>query len=192
MARFDRQVAWFLFAKEVADSRISFTVDNEDSQDSSVHVITPTGQDVGRVFICGTLTQVEDIGENDPYFKARLVDPTGAIRVYAGNYQPDAAKVLEEIEIPVYVAIVGKISLFTTEDGTVVPSIRAESVAEVDEDTIRTWTFMAARNLIDHIEDKEGSDIKKAALEEYGEVTDDFKAMAVSALQSLLPIPEDN
>ena len=191
MGNFKRQVARFLFAKEVTDTKTTFTVENEDSQYSSVHAITPTGQDVGRVFICGTLTQVEDIGDNDPYFKARLVDPTGAISVYAGNYQPDAAKVLGEIEIPIYVAVVGKISLFTTEDGTKIASIRAEDVAEVDEDVIRTWTFMAARNLIEHIEDEESTDMKKTALEEYGDVTDDFKKMAVSALKSLLPITSE-
>jgi RPA family protein len=191
MGNFKRQVAKFLFAKEVADTKTTFTVENEDSQYSSVHAITPTGQDVGRVFICGTLTQVEDIGDNDPYFKARLVDPTGAISVYAGNYQPDAAKVLGEIEIPVHVAVVGKISLFTTEDGTKISSIRAEDVAEVDEDVIRTWTFMAARNLIEHIEDEELTDMKKTALEEYGDVTDDFKKMAVNALKSLLSITNE-
>ena len=186
MTGFERQVAKFVFAKEIADSKISFTIDNEDSQYSSVHIVTPTGQDVGRVFACGTLTQIEDIGDSDAYFKARLVDPTGAINVYAGTYQPDAAAVLEDLEIPVHVAVVGKISLYTTEDGTVISSIRAEDIAEVDEDVIRTWTFMAARNLIEHLE-RDQSEMKDTAVKEYGNVSDDYKKLAVNALESLLP-----
>lgn len=189
MTQFTRAVSKYLFTKEVADCVESYIEENtEDSQFSAVHYVTPTGQDVGRVFVCGTLTQVEDIGDNDPYFKARLVDPTGAISVYAGQYQPDAAKALENIEIPIHVAVVGKINLFEIEDGSVISSIRAESVNEVDEDTIRTWTFMAARNLIEHI--KKGGEPKamKIAAEAYGGATVSvYKELAVTALNTLLP-----
>ena len=192
MAKFERQVAKYLFAKEIRATILQYEEENEDSQFSSMHAVTPTGQDVGRVFICGTLTEVEDIGSDNPYYKGRLVDQTGAISIYAGNYQPDALRAIETIAPPAHIAVVGKIAMFTTEDGTVIPSVRPESITEIDEDTIRTWVFMAAKNLIEHIEDKGSSKAKEMATETYGDVTTDYKVMAVEALRSLLPQGDDD
>ena len=151
-----------------------------------MHAVTPTGQDVGRVLICGTLTEMEDIGNDNPYYKGRLVDQTGAISIYAGNYQPDALAAMEVIAPPSYIAVVGKIAMFTTEDGTVVPSVRPESITEIDEDVIRTWVFMTAKNLIELIEDPTKTKAKEIATEKYGDVRADYKAIATSALESLL------
>ncbi len=187
MTDFKRQISKYLFAKEVRATNIQYIVENKDNQFNSMHSVTPTGQDVGRVFICGTLTEVEDIGNDNPYYKGRLVDQTGAISIYAGNYQPDALKVIEEIVPPVHIAVIGKISMFQTEDGTNIPSIRPESITEIDEDNIRTWTFMAAKNLIEHIEGTDGGKARKMATEAYGDVSEEYKTMAVDALKSLLP-----
>ena len=187
MTDFKRQISKYLFAKEVRATNIQYIVENKDNQFNSMHSVTPTGQDVGRVFICGTLTEVEDIGNDNPYYKGRLVDQTGAISIYAGNYQPDALKVIEEIVPPVHIAVIGKISMFQTEDGTNIPSIRPESITEIDEDTIRTWTFMAAKNLIEHMKGTDGEEVRKMATEAYGDVSEEYKTMAVDALKSLLP-----
>ena len=187
MAKFERQIARYLFAKEIRTTNVQFAVENKDSQFTSMHSVTPTGQDVGRVFICGTLTEVEDIGNDSPYYKGRLVDQTGAISIYAGNYQPDALKAMEEIVPPAHIAVIGKISMFETEDGTKIPSVRPESITEIDEDTIRTWTFMAARDLIEHIKGTDGEAARKMATEAYGDVSAEYKTMAMDALRSLLP-----
>ena len=187
MPNFKRQVSKYLFAKEIRATNIQYIVESKDEKFNSMHSITPTGQDIGRVFICGTLTEVEDIGAEDPYFKGRLVDQTGAISIYAGNYQPDALRVIEEIVPPAHIAVIGKISMFQTEDGTNIPSIRPESISEIDEDTIRTWTFMAAKNLIEHMKGTDGEEVRKMATEAYGDVSTEYKAMAMDALKSLLP-----
>jgi len=187
MASFKRQISRYLFAKEIRATNKQFTVKSEDEKFDSMHAVTPTGQDVGRVFICGTLTEVEDIGNDNPYYKGRLVDQTGAISIYAGNYQPDALKAMEEIVAPAHIAVIGKISMFETEDGTKIPSVRPESITEIDEDTIRTWTFMAAKNLIEHIKGTDGEEVRKMATEAYGDVSTEYKTMAVDALKSLLP-----
>jgi len=191
MAKFTRQVSKYLFAKEVKATNIQYAVENKDSQFTSMHSVTPTGQDVVRVFICGTLTEVEDIGKNNPYYKGRLVDQTGAISIYAGDYQPDALKAMEEIVAPAHIAVIGKISMFETEDGTKIPSVRPESITEIDEDTIRTWTFMTARNLIEHIQDTKESKARTMATEAYGDVTAEYKTMAIDALKTLLPQTDD-
>ena len=187
MAKFERQISKYLFAKEIRATNIQYAVENKDSQFTSMHSVTPTGQDVGRVFICGTLTEVEDIGNDNPYYKGRLVDQTGAISIYAGNYQPDALKAMEEIVPPAHIAVIGKISMFQTEDGTKIPSLRPESITEIDEDNIRTWTFMAAKNLIEHINDPGESKARTMATEAYGDVNAEYKTMAIDALKSLLP-----
>ena len=187
MTKFERQISRYLFAREIRKTNIQFSVENKDSQFTSMHSVTPTGQDIGRVFICGTLTEVEDIGNDNPYYKGRLVDSTGAISIYAGNYQADALRVIEEIVPPVHVAVVGKISMFETEDGTKIPSVRPESITEIDDDTIRTWTFMTARNLIEHINGTDGERARKMAVEAYGDVNAEYKTMAMDALRSLLP-----
>lgn len=187
MADFKRQTAKYLFAKEARATNIQYIVENKDEQFNSMHSVTPTGQDVGRVLICGTLTEVEDIGDENPYYKGRLVDQTGAISIYVGNYQPNALKVIEEIVPPMHIAVIGKISMFQTEDGTNIPSVRPESITEIDEDNIRTWTFMAAKNLIEHIKGTDGEKARTMATEAYGDVSKEYKTMAVDALKSLLP-----
>jgi RPA family protein len=187
MGKFKRQIARYLFAKEVRATNIQYADENADDQFVSMHSVTPTGQDVVRVLICGTLTEVEDIGNDDPYYKGRLVDQTGAISIYAGNYQPDALKAMEEIVAPEHIAVIGKISMFETEDGTKIPSVRPESITVIDEDTIRTWTFMAAKNLTEHINDQGESKARTMATEAYGDVSEEYKTMAVDALKSLLP-----
>jgi len=187
MTKFERQISRYLFAKEIRATNIQYAVENADSQFTSMHSVTPTGQDVGRVFICGTLTEVEDIGNDNPYYKGRLVDQTGAISIYAGNYQPDALKAMEEIVAPAHIAVIGKIAMFETEDGTKIPSVRPESITEIDEDNIRTWTFMAAKNLIEHIKGTDGEKVRKMATEAYGDVSEEYKTMAMDALKSLLP-----
>ncbi|MHA1287279.1 MAG: RPA family protein [Candidatus Thorarchaeota archaeon] len=187
MAKFPRQIAKYLFAKEIKATNVQYVVEAEDSEFNSMHSVTPTGQDVGRVYICGTLTEVEDIGNDNPYYKGRLVDPTGAISIYAGNYQPDALKAMEEIVAPAHIAVIGKIAMFETEDGTKIPSVKPESITEIDEDTIRTWTFMTAKNLIEHIENTNKSKARVMAAEAYGDVRTEYKVMAMDALKSLLP-----
>ena len=187
MKKFVRQISRYLFAKEIRATNIQYAVENKDSQFTSMHSVTPTGQDVGRVFICGTLTEVEDIGQDNPYYKGRLVDQSGAISIYAGNYQPDALKAMEEIDTPAHIAVIGKIAMFETEDGTKIPSVRPESITEIDEDTIRTWTFMTAKNLIEHINGTDGEKARTMAAEAYGDVNAEYKIMAMDALRSLLP-----
>ena len=187
MADFKRQVARYLFAKEVRATTVQYVEESKDDQFNSMHSVTPTGQDIGRVFICGTLTEVEDIGIENPYYKGRLVDQTGAISIYVGNYQPDALRVMDEIVPPIHIAVIGKISMFETDDGTKIPSIRPESITEIDDDTIRTWTFMAAKNLIEHMKGTDGEKAREMATEAYGDVSEEYKTRAVDALKSLLP-----
>ncbi len=150
MASFAREVARRIFASELRDSDLSFR-ENED-QYAPLYLITPTGARCNRVLLVGTLTERDNLGDDVEYWRGRVVDPTGSIFVYAGQYQPDAAQALAGTEPPAFVAVVGKPSVYETEDGTRLISIRAESVQRVDAETRDRWIAESAARTLDRIE----------------------------------------
>jgi len=119
-----REVARRAFAHEYNDA--SYTFKESDDERAPVYALLPTGERANRVFIVGTLTETEDIGEDSEYWRGRIVDPTGTFFTYAGQYQPEAASALRDIEPPAYVAVVGKPRTFETDDGDVNVSVRPE------------------------------------------------------------------
>jgi uncharacterized protein len=149
-AELTREVARRVFASEFNDS--TYTFKESDDERAPNYALLPTGDRANRVFIVGTLTETEDVGEESEYWRGRVVDPTGTFFVYAGQYQPEAASVLRDAEPPEYVAIVGKPRTYETDDGTVNVSVRPESIAIVDEDTRDRWVVETAERTLDRIE----------------------------------------
>ncbi len=115
MAGFAREVARRVYSSELRDSDLTFR-ENED-QYAPLYLITPTGARCNRVLLVGTLTERDNLGDEVEYWRGRVADPTGSIFVYAGQYQPEAAQVLAATEPPAFVAVVGKPSVYETEDG---------------------------------------------------------------------------
>ncbi|HOO52839.1 MAG TPA: hypothetical protein PLY09_02910 [Methanothrix sp.] len=150
MAGFAREVARRVFAQELRDSDLSFR-ENED-QYAPLYLITPTGARCNRVLLVGTLTEKDNLGDDVEYWRGRVADPTGSIFVYAGQYQPDAAQALSGTEPPAFVAVVGKPSVYETEDGTRLISVRAESVQRVDAETRDRWVLESAARTLERIE----------------------------------------
>src|SRR5699024_10593186 len=101
-----REVARRVFAREFSDG--SDTFKESDEERAPVYLLLPTGERANRIFFVGTLTETEDVGSDSEYWQGRVVDPTGTFYVYAGQYQPEAASALREIEPPEYVAVAGK------------------------------------------------------------------------------------
>ncbi len=145
MAGFSREVARRVFAEELKSSNYSFRDGEEQNQYAPQYLLTPTGAKCNRVFTVGTLTEKDDIGGDTEYWRGRLVDPTGSILIYAGQYQPEAAQILANMEAPAFVAVVGKPNLYQTEDGNIIISLRAESIQRVDEATRNLWIMDTAR-----------------------------------------------
>jgi len=143
-----RETAFRLFATEFEDSDVSYTESDEERAPN--YVITPTGARVNRLFVVGVLTEVQQV--SDDVLRARVVDPTGAFVVYAGQYQPDEQAFLERTEPPAFVAVAGKARTFQPEDSDVVyTSIRPESINEVDAETRDRWTVRTAERTLDRI-----------------------------------------
>ena len=180
-----REVARRAFAHEYNDA--SYTFKESDDERAPVYALLPTGERANRVFIVGTLTETEDIGEDSEYWRGRIVDPTGTFFTYAGQYQPEAASALRDIEPPAYVAVVGKPRTFETDDGDVNVSVRPESINVVDAETRDRWVVEMADRTLDRIErfDAEGNEYGSMADEQYDLPLAEYKQAAVEALQSL-------
>ncbi|MFB6269739.1 MAG: RPA family protein, partial [Halobacterium sp.] len=143
-----REVAYRLFAAEFEDADYSYAESDEERAPN--YVVTPTGARVNRLFVVGVLTEVEQVSED--VVRARVVDPTGAFVIYAGQYQPEALAALESAETPSFVAVTGKARTFQPEDSDVVyTSIRPEEVTEVDADTRDRWVVSTAEQTVDRV-----------------------------------------
>lgn len=144
-----REVAYRVFAAEYDDATHSYKESDEERAPN--YVVTPGGARVNRLFVVGVLTEIERVGDDD-VLRARVVDPTGAFVVYAGQYQPEAVAALEDAEPPTFIAVTGKANTFTP-DGSdrTFSSIRPESVAEVDAETRDRWVVTTARHTLDRV-----------------------------------------
>lgn len=151
MAGFSREVARRVFAEELKSSDYSFRDGEDQHQYAPQYLLTPTGAKCNRVFFVGTLTEKDDIGGDTEYWRGRVVDPTGSILIYAGQYQPEAAQILASMDAPAFVSIVGKPNLYQTEDGNVLISLRAESIQRVDEVTRNQWVMDTAKRTIERL-----------------------------------------
>ncbi len=151
MAGFSREVARRIFAEELKSSNYSFRDGEDQNKYAPQYLLTPTGAKCNRVFVVGALTEKDDIGSDTEYWRGRIVDPTGSILIYAGQYQPEAAQMLANMEAPAFVAVVGKPNLYKTEDGNIIISLRAESIQRVDEATRNLWVMDTARRTLERL-----------------------------------------
>jgi RPA family protein len=131
-----REPAWRIFAAEYNDALLEIKGSGEKSPS---YVVTPLGSKVNRVFIMGVLTDVESVTEGGEYLRAHLSDPTGVFTIYSGQYQQEATNMLQSIEVPAFVAIIGKVRTYTPEEGTLYVSLRPELVREVNAEARDRW-----------------------------------------------------
>ncbi|USZ66965.1 DNA-binding protein [Halorussus salilacus] len=195
-----REVARRVFAREFNDATHTFK--ESDEERAPVYALLPTGEKANRIFVVGTLTETEDVGEDSEYWQGRVVDPNGdPFFVYAGQYQPEAASMLRELEPPAYVAITGKPRTYETDEGDVNVSVRPESITLVDAATRDRWVVETAERTLDRIaafeegETAESSheggiaaganEYARMAEEEYDLPLDRYQQTAISALESL-------
>lgn len=144
-----REVAHRLFAVEFDDATVTHTESDEDMAPS--YVLTPTGAMVNRAFVVGTLTSVDQVG--DDIYRGRVADPTGTFVTYAGQYQPSPANFLAEATPPSIVAVTGKARTFQP-DGSddVLSSLRPEQIVETTPTTRDRWVIETAKHTLGRVE----------------------------------------
>ena len=192
-----REVARRAFATEFNDATYTFKESDDDR--APVYSLLPTGQRANRVFVAGTLTETEDVGNDSEYWRGRIVDPTGTFFTYAGQYQPEATSVLREAETPAYVTVVGKPRTYETDEGDVNVSLRPESISVVDDATRNRWVVETAERTLDRIEafgaaadgDAAADEYATMAETQYGAELSTYRDAVVSALETLEGDGED-
>lgn len=180
-----REVARRAFAREFNDATYTFRESDDDR--APVYALLPTGAKANRVFIVGTLTETEDVGNEDEYWQGRIFDPTGTIFTYAGQYQPEAASMLRDVEPPAFVAVVGKPRTYETDDGNVNVSLRPEHLTLVDERTRHRWIVETAERTLERIDafDDATNEYAQMAREQYGDAVEQYRHALIEALESL-------
>lgn len=185
--QYQRNPAVRVLAAELNKSDYHFK--EEDSDRAPNYLLLPSGGKANRVMMGGTLLSVEDTssGDGTPFWKARVEDPTGDFMVFAGQYQPEAAAVLQSIDDaddkpPAFVHVVGKTTEYRPEDdeGEVIVNVRPETVSVVSEEHKSTWTKETAGRTIERLEQQEGEYVRQAE-DRYGDrvqlLRDDVQAV---------------
>lgn len=145
-----RETAWRLFSSELNSA--TYEIKGEDEKSPS-YVVTRLGAMVNRVLIAGVLTEKENVGTDDePMWRGRVQDlATGNFFINVGRYQPEAAAALADIDTPAFIAVVGKVRTYTTDDERVFVSIRPERIVKINEEIRAQWILEAARSTWDRL-----------------------------------------
>ena len=153
--QYKREPAVRLFAQELSQTTVAVSKDQGEKADrfAPSYSYSPTGARINRVFIVGTLTEIDEIGGDSNFIKGRLVDATGAINIMAGQYQPEVSGVLRRLsdKLPAFVAIVGKPNIHKPKDGGSYTSIRPESVQIVDQKAVEMFAAETAKRTVERI-----------------------------------------
>jgi hypothetical protein len=181
--RYIREPARRAFAAEVREIRLTFK-DGEDEK-SPVYVMLPSGIRCNRLFFCGQMIRKELKGDENAFYSVRVQDPTGMFFVNAGSYQPEAKQQISRIDESAWVAVVGKAQARNTPDGATFVSVRAEAVAEIEEDTYRKWVDETAGQTLDRADAFGETEDSKKAREFYANDPETYRQMALHALQRI-------
>ncbi len=203
-----RETAWRVFATELNSSTLEIKATEEKSPS---YIVTPLGAKINRVLVAGVMTEKENIGsDEEPMWKARIQDVSGSFYINVGRFQPEASAAIADIEIPSFVAAVGRVRTYTTDDQRVFVSVRPEHIVPITE-TVRnewiletaksTWKRLTATKKVLGMGDATEQDLIKAgmspteafgityALDNYGQMPDStlYLKTIQAALRMLLP-----
>jgi len=181
-----RETAWRLFSSELNSA--THEIKGADEKSPS-YVVTRLGAMVNRVLIAGVLTEKENVGTDDePMWRGRIQDlATGNFFINIGRYQPEAAATMVDIETPEFVAVVGKVRTYTTDDQRVFVSIRPERIITINEEIRTQWMLDAAKSTWDRLKKMKVAtsmpNVTETALIEKGFSVRDAKGIATALTQ---------
>ncbi|MDP1539151.1 MAG: hypothetical protein Q8L72_00650 [Moraxellaceae bacterium] len=185
---FKRSSVTKMLAAEV--SRTTHDLPKGEEQYEAQTYLSPTGRVVAKIMIAGVATEKEDIGKDQSLWRLRVADPSGTIGVMASQFQPGAMQAIAQLEIPCYVAIVGKLNVYEPESGSHIVSIRPDSVTIItgpDRDNlVLDAALSTARSIKKTMADPE---VMKRVDEAYrgGHDEEAYMLVAQQAIESLLP-----
>jgi len=166
-----REPAWRVTARELESS---LEEEKGEGERPATYLLSPFGARMNRVLLAGNLSPAESIGrdESQAFWRARLSDPTGAVAVTAGSFQPRAMAQLRAASASRPAVVVGKAHLFRGRDGVGYVSVRAEAVRNVAESEERACLADVVRQTLDRLDLLERAekdpDITEAVVREQG------------------------
>ena len=139
-----RETAWRVFANELNTSTLEIKATEEKMPS---YVVSPLGAKINRVLVAGTLTEKANSGTpEEPLWRGRIQDVNGQFFLNVGRYQPDAMAAMADLEPPCFVAAVGRVRTYTTDDGRTFVSVRPERIIKIDESTLNEWLLDTAQS----------------------------------------------
>ncbi len=142
-----REAAWRVSARELESA---LEEERGTGDRATSYLLSPFGARMNRVIVAGALTPAEPIGREEAttFWRARLADPTGAVAITAGSFQPRAMAQLRQVREPRPSLVVGKVNLYRGRDGVAYVSVRAEAIRSVAENDERAlWADMVRQTL---------------------------------------------
>lgn len=133
MTQFKRQSAIRILAAELKETTIKMPKTSDDQYEAQMYTL-PSGVNASRVLLAGTAVEKEDVGKDEPFWRLRVADPSGAFYLYAGQYQPEAAQVIQSLQIPCFITVIGKLSIYSPDENTVITSIKPETITIINGD----------------------------------------------------------
>ena len=146
-----REPAWRVTTRELESS---LEEEKGEGDRAASYLLSPFGARMNRVLVTGLLSPAEPLGrdESQPFWRARLTDPTGAVSVTAGSFQPRAMAQLRSSTVPRPAIVVGKVHLYRGRDSVGYVSVRAESVRFVAEAEERAALADIVRQTLDRLD----------------------------------------
>jgi uncharacterized protein len=146
-----REPAWRVSAREL---ETSLEEERGTGERAAGYLLSPFGARMNRVILAGNLSPAEPIGreESQTFWRARLSDPTGAVAVTAGSFQPRAMAQLRAGRDSRPAIVVGKVHLYRGRDGVGYVSLRAEGVRTVGENDERALLADVVRQTLDRLD----------------------------------------
>jgi uncharacterized protein len=146
-----REPAWRVTTRELESS---LEEEKGEGERPATYLLSPFGARMNRVLLAGNLSPAESIGRDEAqsFWRARLADPTGAVAVTAGSFQPRAMAQLRSAAAPRPAIVVGKVHLFRGRDGVGYVSVRAEAVRSVAEAEERAALADIVRQTLDRLD----------------------------------------
>lgn len=193
-SRPSRQFSHRVFARELNDSLYRFKESEDDM--APKFSLLQTGEKANRIFHVGQFIESERVGPDDNIRRARIIDNSGdpenetaeTLFAYAGQYQPEAADAIDEIETPAYVAMVGKPDTYEDDEGEIRLSIRPEFITEVTRQQRDYWVLEAARhtlNRIDRFQNETENPYVEFAMDKYDGDVEPYRQGALHALKEV-------
>ncbi len=146
-----RETAWRVFATELNSSTLEIKATEEKMPS---YIISPLGAKINRVLISGVLTEKENVGsEEEPMWRGRVQDVSGSFFINIGKFQPEASAAIADLEAPCFIAAVGRVRAYTTDDGRTFITVRPEHIVKIDEKIRNDWILETAKSTWKRLKD---------------------------------------